>query len=131
MLHFNFIATKDFNLQDFNDIDEFIYKHPDFQTISLKTESEFEKLLELMGILYLVWKELNSKYFIKYCDISNHHLPEFDQEGFQKFYEDWITISEKENNMDAFGNLIFLTGLSSKWNCLKHRLIIMEAENGA
>lgn len=131
MLHFNFIATNDFNLEDFNDIEKFIDKYPDFQTVPLATEDEFKKLLELIGIPDLIWQELDGDYFLKYCDISNHHLPEMSEDDFNKFYEDWIEITGRDNNMDEFGSLIFLQGLSSKWNRLKHRLIVLEVENGA
>ena len=45
---------------------------------------------------------------------------------FELFYKKWIEISGRENNMDEFGNLIFLQGMSPKWNKMTHRLIVKE-----
>ncbi len=125
-MNFNFIASDEFHINNLNSIEKFIDLYSDFQTVSLKDEKELELFLELIEI-----KNINSKYipksnFSKYWDISGFKLPEFNEIQFDEFYNNWLEKSGRDNNMDEFGKLIFLQGLSSKWNKLKFRLIVLE-----
>ena len=126
MMNFNFIASDDFDLNNFKDVEKFVDAYPDFQTVVLNDEEELNLLLKHIGIERLDSCEIKSTEFTKYWNLSEFHLPEFKEEEFELFYKKWIEISGRENNMDEFGNLIFLQGMSPKWNKMTHRLIVKE-----
>lgn len=126
MMHFNFIASDKLDLLDFEDIEKFVDAFPDFQTVTLNDESELKLLLDLMGIKELNEHKLDVPEFSKYWDLSAYKLPEFTKEQFDQFYRDWINKSGRDNNMDEYGNLIFLHGLSLQWNKLNYRLVVKE-----
>ncbi|WP_139068319.1 hypothetical protein [Flavobacterium glycines] len=92
----------------------------------INDENELKLLFELMGINDIEPKELLTLEFSKLWDISGHKLPELNEEQFNNFYETWIQKSSRSNNMDEYGNLIFLHGLSSKWNKMNYRLVVKE-----
>jgi hypothetical protein len=125
-MHFNFVASDEFDLSVLNSVESFVDHFPDFQTVWLTDEDELKLLLELMNIDEFVGHELKNTEYSKYWDLSNFKLPELDNQQFDNFYDSWVKRSSRENNMDEYGNLIFLQGLSSKWNKLKYRLIIKE-----
>lgn len=122
-----FIASDNFNLNDFNDLEDFVVSYPDFQTVFLNNESELKLLLELMDIYESREYQIKgSEFFVKYWNLSDHKLPELNEQQFEQFYQGWINKTERENNMDEYGNLVFIQGLSRKWNKLAHRLIVKE-----
>ncbi len=123
-MHFNFVASDKFDINVFTDVDCFINHFPDFQLIWLTNEKELKLLLELINISLPVALKLNSNDFSKYWDISDFCFPEFDAPQFDIFFEKWIEKSNRDYNMDEYGQLICLLGMSSKWNKLKYRLII-------
>ncbi|MFA6246745.1 MAG: hypothetical protein WC615_07385 [Mucilaginibacter sp.] len=123
-MEFNFIAGDQFSIGTLDDLEKFIAIYPDFQTVMLADENELTLLLKLMGMPEFVSQNLNNSDFSKFWDLSGFKLPELDNQQFDKFYENWIQKSHRENNMDEYGNLIFLQGLSTKWNKLKYRLIV-------
>jgi len=126
MAFFNFIASDNFNLEHLNHISTFVDNYPGFQTVALNDEGELELLLELIGITEFSCIELADEKFPKYWDLSHVKFPEFDNEQFDQFYQTWIQKSNRENSMDEYGSLIFLSGLSSRWNKLKYRFVVQE-----
>lgn len=127
-MYFNFIATDNFDLNSLNSVERFVDTYPDFQTVVLADESELELLLELIGIKEFFIHELNKIVFTKYWDISRFTFPEPDDIQFDKFYEEWVHKSSRDNTMNEYGSLIFLQGLTPKWNKLKYKLVIKEEE---
>lgn len=125
-MEFNFIACDQFNINTLDDVEKFVANYPDFQTVVLTDENELRLLLKLFKIPEFVSHELNHSDFSKFWDLSRFSLPELDNQQFHEFYENWIQESRRENNMDEYGNLIFLQGLSAKWNKLKYKLIVKE-----
>ena len=123
-MDFNFIASNIFDRTNFTDVEKFVERYSDFQTVILNDENELKLLFEMMMLTEIVEENLKSNEFSKCWDISSAKLPEFNNTQFDKFYEKWIEKSQRENNMDEYGNLIFLCGLSSKWNKLKYRLVV-------
>lgn len=126
MIHVNFIASDDFEIGDFDNYDVFLSKYPTFQTIVLNNEIELVLLLKLLGITRFERLELKDSIFPYYYNISEDKLPFFDDNQFDQFYEFWIHKSKRENTMDEYGGLIFLTGYSLDWSKLKHQLITVE-----
>jgi hypothetical protein len=96
-----------------------VNNYPDFQTVTLRDEDDLKLLLELMGINKFVANKINNSEFTKYWDLSNFKLPELDEEQFDDFFKNWLS-------KDEYGNLIFLQGLSSKWNKQNHRIVVKE-----
>jgi len=123
-MEFHFIACDQFTIGTLDDVEEFVANYPDFQTVVLADENELIMLLKLIKIPEIVTHDLNNSEFSKFWDLSRFMLPELDNQQFDKFYETWIQKSHRENNMDEYGNFIFLQGLSTKWNKLKYRLIV-------
>lgn len=127
-MNFNFIAANTIDLNNFKDVEKFVDNYPDFQTVVLNDEKELSLLLELMGITNTTSRDLISSEFSKYWDLSTFKLPELNEKQFDIFYEKWIQNSKRNNNMDEYGNLIFLQGLSAKWNKLNYRLVVKDNE---
>lgn len=125
-MHFNFIAGDHFDIAYFKEIESFVDAFPDFQTVVLNDEEELMLLFQLMSIESLTPVLFKSADFSKYWDLSSHQLPEYNKEQFDQFYNKWIHLSGRENNMDEYGNIIFLQGLSQRWNRMKHRFVIRE-----
>ncbi|RDC65471.1 hypothetical protein [Adhaeribacter pallidiroseus] len=125
-MNFNFFASNKIDLDNFQDIGEFVENYPDFQTIMLNDENELKLLLELIGINEVYNQDLNDSEFVKYWDLSSYKLPYLSAEQYDDFYRNWIIKSKRENNMDEYGSLIFLQGLSSDWNQMHYRLIVKE-----
>lgn len=123
-MEFHFIACDQFTIGTLDNVEEFVATYPDFQTIVLIDENELLLLLKLIEIPEIVSHSLHNSEFSKFWDLSRFTLPELDDQQFEKFYEDWIQKSHRKNNMDEYGNLIFLQGLTTKWNKLKYRLIV-------
>jgi len=126
MINLIFIASDNFDIEDLNDITTFVDNYAGFQSVVLNNEDELELLLELMGVREFSCVELNSEAFSRYWDLSHVKLPELDDQQFGQFYENWIEKSNRENSMDEYGSLIFLSGLSSEWNKLTYRFIVQE-----
>ena len=108
MKYYNFIGSDRFDIDDFNNIERFVDTYPNFQSIILKNENELILLLELIGISELNFHHLNNVDFSKVWDLSNSKLPEFNEEQFDSFYKNWIRRSKHDDNMDEYGNLVFL-----------------------
>ncbi len=54
-------------------------------------------------------------------------MPNIDETKFDILYENWLKVSQRENTMDEYGQLIFLRDLSDRWNTKKRRYIIEES----
>jgi hypothetical protein len=127
MIHINFIASNSFDENDLKTVDQFVDTFPDFQTIVLTDKNELEILLSLMNIYMANSQTLNNTAFPEIWDISDYKLPELDESEFNIFYQKWLKKINKENDMDQYCQLIFLQGMSKKWNLLKRRLVILES----
>lgn len=123
---YNFIACDEFDLTDFDSIEGFVNRFQDFQSVSQNSEVELRLLLKLVGVDVMKEVELNSVVYKKYWDLSHSKLPEFSKDQYDQFLDLWTSESNRDKNFDEFGSLLFLHGLSPKWNKLKHRLIIEE-----
>ncbi len=126
MQHYNFIATNEQLEMELKEIGDFISSFPDFQSVILYNDQELEALFNLIGIKQITEKKLSNPNFSKYWDLSAYKLPELSQDEFDKLYIEWLEISSRENNMDEYGNLIFLIGKSKDWNKLKYRYVVKE-----
>lgn len=121
---FIFAAGDYFDTTVFDTVEVFIDCYPDSQTVVLADEKELEVLLNLMGINRSVGCVLNNTDFTMYWDISGYKLPELNDIQFDAFYETWIQSTGRPNNMDEYGALIFLQGLTKKWNNFKYRFVV-------
>lgn len=128
MIYFNFIAGDNFKLKDLDNLESFFDTYPDFQDVVLDNENELRELLRLMGITNIQIYKTNNSIFSEYWDISNNKLPEFTKEQFSDFYFKWLELSKRDNNMDEYGNLVFLQGISEEWNKKKFRIIVKAEE---
>lgn len=129
-MHFNFIASDNFDIKSLNTVESFVDDFEDFQTVWLVDENELNSLFNLMGLPEIAGVDLNNTVFSKYWNLSSFKLPELNSEQYNKFYDDWIQRTGRDNSMNEYGRLIFLQGLSPKWNKLKYRLVIKEISNG-
>ncbi len=125
-MHFVFTASDNFDIKHLNDVSTFVDNYPGFQSVTLNNEDELELLLELIGVHEFSCIELGNAPYSRYWDLSHIKFPEFDDQQFGQFYENWIQKSNRENSMDEYGSLIFLAGLSFEWNKLKYRFVVQE-----
>lgn len=125
-MRFHFIASNNFELDYLNSVDKFVQHFPDFQSVLLKDENELILLLERMGMNDVKVIKLDVPVYHKYWDLSNFKFPVFSQNEYDQLYQTWIEKSKREDNMNEYGSLIFLNGLSKKWNQLNCRLVISE-----
>jgi hypothetical protein len=123
-MHFNFVASDQFDLSSFGSVENFIEQFPDFQTVWLNDEEELKILLDLMEIHDCHTQPLSKSEYEKYWDLSSFKLPELDEKQYEEFYARWIEMSKRENSFDEYASLIFLKGLATEWNRLKFRLIV-------
>lgn len=126
MVFFNFAAIDQFKLDDLNTVETFVDNYPDFQTVALTDEDEFITLLELIGIHQVDCQELKSPVFSTYWDLSKFNFPEFNRHEFDEFYKNWLQKTNRDSNMDEFGMLIFLEGLSPEWNRRRYRIVVKD-----
>jgi len=127
MLHFVFASpnTKDKNA--FDSIEELYNECEETFSVALSNSKELEILLSLLGIDDFVVEDLsNSEDFSNFIDISKYKLPELSESGFDKFYEQWLLKTDRETNMDEYGQLIFIQGKAQKWNQRPNRIILNE-----
>lgn len=68
--------------------------------------------------------ELNCNVFSKYWDVLISVFPNLILQKSDVFFEKLIKKSNRDYNTDKYFQLIFILGMSSKWNKLKYRLII-------
>ncbi|MFM2307012.1 MAG: hypothetical protein RLZZ367_1681 [Bacteroidota bacterium] len=121
---FIFAAGDCLDITVFNSVETFIECYPDSQTVVLADENELDVLLNLIGVNRGLGCVLNNTDFTVYWDISGYKLPELSDNQFDAFYEPWIKATGRPNNMDEYGALIFLQGLTKKWNSLKYRFVV-------
>ena len=81
-MNFNFIASDNFELTDFNDIEKFVDRFPDFQTVTFKDENQLRLLLDLIGIKNPPVEILDKVEFEKIWNLSDFKLPEYNEEQF-------------------------------------------------
>ncbi len=122
--HFIFAAGDYFDITVFDSVETFIERYPNSQTVVLANEKELDVLFNLMGINRAIGCVLDNTDFIMYWDISRYKLPELNDTQFDAFYETWIQASGRSNNMDEYGALIFLQGLTKKWNSFTYRFVV-------
>ena len=127
MLHFVFASpnTKDKNA--FDSIEELYNECEETFSVALSNSKELEILLSLLGIDDFVVEDLsNSEDFSNFIDISKYKLPELSESGFDKFYEQWLLKTDRETNMDEYGQLIFIQGKAQEWNQRPNIIILNE-----
>lgn len=96
-------------------------------TVFLATEEELTILLALVGIDLALATELPSSVFIRAFDISGQQFKTFSAKEFESLYQDWLQRTGRENNMDEYGQLVFIKGKLQQWNSLTHRLLVQES----
>lgn len=129
-MHFHFVATDHYDTKSLSSVESFVDSYPDFQTVWLQSEDDLELLLVMMGIHGNRPVNTKNTIFSRYWDLSDFKFPEFNNVQFDNFYNNWLQSSKRENSMNEYGSLIFLQGLSPKWNKLTHRFVIKESSEG-
>ena len=94
--------------------------------VVLANQNQFKILLTLLEIHEGVIKTplAQSEDFDILYDYSTILLPEMTTGEFEQFYQDWIEQSARDNDMDEYGQLLFLQGQASQWNKRKFRFIL-------
>jgi len=126
MLSYVFVAS-DSNDFDFNrSLVEFAEFLPEFDVVVLGSDAELEQLLRFIGITMPIMQPLNGDDFDSLYDISNQNISEFSENGFDEFYSGWLKMTNRENSMDEYGQLIFLKGLARMWEKKTSRFVLRE-----
>ena len=125
MKHFLFASGNRFDLEMFDNLTNLVDEHPDFQTVFLNSFEELELLLRKLGANASKLIDLNTSDFVCVIDLSEFFFPEYTQEEYDRFYTDWMESTDRKNNMDEYGQFIFLQGLSRSWNMRKFRFVLI------
>ena len=113
-----------FDIESFDNILTFADAYPDFFEVCLDNEIQFSMLMQVLELSIPEAICLNSEEFDSVMDISNQWLPEFTEVEFDLFYSKWLEETGRDNNMDEYGQFIFLQGVSSKMNKAPNRFIL-------
>lgn len=100
--------------------------YPDFQSVALESEEELKILFDLLGWKEIEGQETSNSAYTKYWDLSKYRLPEIDVNEYDDIFEEWIQKTNKESNMNEYGNLIFLLGKNIEWNKLNYKYVVKE-----
>ncbi|PHV13873.1 hypothetical protein CSQ90_27005 [Janthinobacterium sp. BJB303] len=97
-------------------------------SLTLASDDELALLMGLLGIEPLrSISLLSNTEFLVLFDYSDRFLPQMTQEDFDVFYEKWLRLTDRESNMDEYGQLLFLQGRAASWNQMASRFILREA----
>jgi hypothetical protein len=125
MSSFVFAASDNIDAKDFGSLVTFDDKFEEWFEVVLANENELFTLFGLLGIDRIEGKNLNnSEDFEKLYDYSSYKLPEFSEQQFDGFYDEWLKHSGRESDMDEYGQLIFIQGHAAKWNKNANRIVL-------
>ena len=84
-------------------------------------------LMKILGVDSLEETPLSSnKDFSAIFDFSATKLPQLKPEDFDKFYDEWLRRSGRQNGMDEYGQVIFLKGRRTGWNSKAYHFVLCE-----
>jgi hypothetical protein len=123
LIHFSFVPLDELNSEILNSL-EVRYELEDGLTFN--TAGELEIFVELLGA------ELADSPFqdLKEVDCSwliTGVLKSFSDSEFESFYQKWITLTDRDNNMDEYGQLICFNSFVGKLNKAKHKVVLQNA----
>ncbi len=107
MKHYSFFATAyDFKVSELS-IDKVIDENLLLNTVALESKFELDSLCELFSLkIVSVIEQPPSDFKQVYVLIQRKC---FDEDEFGDLYSAWVKVIERDNTMDEYGQLIFLT----------------------
>ena len=122
MNHYSFVATDTIDTAFLNELE---LRYETQETVVLESHSELETLLKLLGssLSKKIPSEIND---VKEGWFLSGSITEFSKEEFDEFYDVWLKQTKRDNDMDEYGQLLFLNSLSSKLNKSKYKLVLNE-----
>ena len=123
LIHFSFIPLENLNSTVLNSLED-RYELEDVLTFD--TVKELKTFVELLGA------ELVESPFLNLQDVDlswlfNGVLKSFSEPEFESFYQKWIALTGRDNNMDEYGQLICFNSSVSKLNKATHRVVLQNA----
>ena len=123
MIHFSFIPLEELNSAVLSSLED-RYELEDILTF--ETAEELKTFVELLGA------ELAESPFQKLQDVDsswliNGDLQSFSEPEFESFYQKWIALTGRDNNMDEYGQLICFNSFVGQLNKETHRVVLQNA----
>ena len=123
MKHFSFVASDTIESDFLNDLEaRFAFQ----ETIVLDSKLELEVLLNLLG-LSLSPIKLTRIDDVDGAWLLQGKLTDYNDSEFDELYQQWLSETKRDNNMDEYGQLLFLSGFSEKFNSARYRIVLSEA----
>ena len=123
MIHFSFVAAPTLENDFLDDLESRIEAQ---ETISLESLEELAVLLKTYGVKIQHSDSLEVKDALN-CWMLNDSLSELTQEEFDDFYEHWLKVTNRDNNMDEYGQLICFNSFIGRLNQAKYKVVLQEA----
>tara|TARA_B100000674_G_C37099626_1_gene583965 strand:+ start:71 stop:457 length:387 start_codon:yes stop_codon:yes gene_type:complete len=124
MVNYIISGNNELENKQFENLSEFADNHSIFFDLNFENEKQFKLLLDLLKIKPQSKTKLEGQDFLELIDISNNKLPLLNDEEYNEFYNNWLKQTRRENNMDEYGQFIFLQGMAKDLNQLKNRFFL-------
>ena len=123
MIHFSFVPLEELNSTILNSLE---LRYELEGVLTFKTVGELKIFVELLG------SELTESPFQDLQEVDKSWLilsvlKSFSDSEFESFYQKWITLTDRDNNMDEYGQLICFNSLVGKLNKATHVVVLQIA----
>lgn len=120
--HYSFVAIDFLDDSVIHDLESRIDHQ---ETLVLKSFDELKILVNLFGSSLLDNPDSVIKSIHGCWQLSNN-IEEFYDDEFDNIYQKWLDLTNRANNMDEYGQLLYLKNFATRLNQAKYKLIIKE-----
>ena len=123
MIHFSFVPLDELNSEILNSLEK-RYELED--VLTLDTSEELQIFVELLGA-GLVKSSFENLQEVDLSWLITGTLKYFNESDFESFYQKWIGLTGRDNNMDEYGQLICFNSCVGKLNKATHKVVLQNA----
>jgi hypothetical protein len=121
--YFSFVYLDDFDIDELNDLEARFERQ---ETVVLASELELTILLQLLG------SKIGSGSLPEISDVLKSYILEesltsINEQDFDTFYSDWLRLTNRENNMDEYGQLLHLNSFLQAHKDKQKMVVLSEA----
>ena len=121
--HFSFIYLDDLEFDKLNDLEVRFERQ---ETVVLASERELTVLLQLLGSKIGAGSLPEIVEVLK-SYILEESLTSINEQDFDTFYSDWLRLTNRENNMDEYGQLLHLNSFLQAHKDKQKMVVLSEA----
>ncbi len=123
LIHFSFVPLDEINSEILNSLEK-RYELED--VLTFEEVGELKLLVELLGA-ELVESRFRNPQEVDSSWLINGVLKSFSESEFEPFYQKWIGLTCRDNNMDEYGQLICFNNSVGKLNKATHKVVLQNA----